>query len=84
MQVQHWFQDLKTMIGGVGGTAPCLIHGHGCSTSVKVDILAAGFPCAPFSGQRPDRHGTRRWVQIQVFILETRRAFPPLGLDRAM
>ena len=34
----------------------CLKHKRMCSLSASPDLVCAGFPCAPFSRQRPGRH----------------------------
>ena len=38
----------------------CVLHGRACCLpAVKADLLVAGSPCAPFSGQRRDRYSSQ-------------------------
>ena len=35
---------------------PCLNHGVRCDMSTGPDLMVAGFPCSPYSNQRPGRY----------------------------
>ena len=57
MPVSHLYSDLFQLVGALSdpdAQPPCLKHRHRCAVQ-HVDVLVAGFPCTPFSAQRPNR-----------------------------
>lgn len=53
---------LDTVESVLAGSGPCKVHGQTCRVDVgSTDILVAGFPCAPFSQQRPKRFTGTGW-----------------------
>eukprot|EP00971_Amphidinium_carterae_P004939 98674-Amphidinium_carterae.1 len=61
LHVQHLFETISSMTSNYGQAAKCVLHGGLCPIpTMTIDILAAGFPCSPYSGQRPGRHSKQR------------------------
>eukprot|EP00971_Amphidinium_carterae_P333514 6468300-Amphidinium_carterae.2 len=56
-------EEVSTAVN-TGTAIPCARHGH-CKPPLRaekrLDMLTVGFPCAPFSQQRPKRHNAGSW-----------------------
>eukprot|EP00971_Amphidinium_carterae_P325616 6455974-Amphidinium_carterae.1 len=52
----------------VGAALPCARHHGQCKppSQNRLDLLTVGFPCAPFSQQRPNRHDAGRFRGSQM------------------
>eukprot|EP00435_Cladocopium_sp_Y103_P004127 s1246_g1.t1 len=67
MQPKHFFNTAADVARGQGH---CHVHGRHCDLGEegKCDLMVAGFPCQPFSVQRPQRwsEGWRKHLQAPV------------------
>ena len=63
--VEHYFENLAA-VTNTGQASHGALHGQECKVpqSPRLDALITGFPCAPYSQQRPGRHGDQRWLLI--------------------
>ena len=50
----------------------CYVHEHECHlSSVRDDLHIAGFPCSPFSTQRPESFKSKGWRQQHDAVVMT-------------
>eukprot|EP00971_Amphidinium_carterae_P073611 1455615-Amphidinium_carterae.2 len=77
---EHVFANLDDLHAGLtseGHTAYCKKHRQQCCVPGDPHLVCAGFPCAPFSRQRPGRCSTHRcWSTLSVTASYLKMSLP--------